>query len=311
MSIESSIGPREFERVLGLPEGQLDLRTRLLLDDAAIRFTSIDTEGQTRLEAETELLIEQGFTVVGEHRAGIWRDAWQEQLELFEKSNFNLQALNPKFVAGSAILRWQGQYVQAITERLELILLEILRDWLFRTYLTDVDHLHEFGSGSAFNVAAYAKLFPDTPVTALDWAPAAVRIADLLRERHGMKVEGRKFDFFAPDQGFAPAPGSGVLTMCALEQVGGRFAPFLDFLLASRPRRVVHVEPIVELYEPTTPHDRLAIEYHTRRKYLMGFHPSLRRLEAEGKLNIRYQRRMRFGSRFHECFTIIVWEPVC
>ena len=50
--------------------------------------------------------------------------------------------------------------------------------------------MYEFGSGSAFNVAAYSRIFPDVPVCALDWAPAAVRIAELLREKHGMKVRG-------------------------------------------------------------------------------------------------------------------------
>ena len=200
MTIEMYIGPPEFENALGVPAGRLDDRTRRLLQKARLQYTSIDELGQARLREETARQVSEGFSVVGEHRAGIWRDAWQEQLEGFERSNYDLKALNPKFVAGSPILRWQGAYIQAVTEQFELVFLEILRDWLFRTHLSDVDHLYEFGSGSAFNVAAYARLFPDTPITALDWAPAAVRIAELLRQRHGMKIAGRRFDFFMPER---------------------------------------------------------------------------------------------------------------
>ncbi len=303
------LGHSEFEQALGLSPGKLDARTQKLLDSASLEYAPIDDAGQASLQAEIARQISDGFTLVGEHRAGIWRDAWQDQLDKFEKSGFGLDALNPAFVAGSPILRWQGAYIQGITERFELVFLEVLRDWLFRTHLSDVDHLYEFGSGSAFNVAAYAGLFPSIPITALDWAPAAIRIAEILRERHGMKIDGRKFDFFAPDDGLALGPGSGVLTMCALEQIGDRFTPFLDYLLRNRPRRVVHVEPTLELYDGASRHDQLAIDYHTQRKYLQGLLPALRRLEVEKKIQIVFQHRLRFGSRFHECFTVTVWQP--
>jgi hypothetical protein len=309
MSVEMNVGPAEFEQALGLAPGELDSRTTGLLERASLEFAKIDRAGQAAIEAETMERIERGFTVVGEHREGIWRDAWQEQLDRFEASGFDLKALNPKFVDGSTVLRWQGEYINALTSQFELLFMEILRDMLFRKYLADVDGFYEFGSGSAFNVAAYAQLFPDVPACALDWAPAAVRLAELMRERLGMKVRGERFDFFAPHQKLALDPNSGVFTMCALEQTGDRFGPFLDYLVRQRPRRVVHVEPTVELYDPNSSHDRLAIEYHTRRKYLNGLLPALKALAAENRIRLVYSRRLRFGSRFHECFSVHVWEP--
>ena len=47
-----------------------------------------------------------------------------------------------------------------------------------------------------------------------------------------MKIAGRRFDFFAPDRSLVLERGSGVLTMCALEQTGDRFGPPLDYFLA-------------------------------------------------------------------------------
>ena len=299
-----------FAQAIGYEERQVDERTVNILDKANLVYEPINRAGQLEIEAEIEKQIAKGFTVVGEHRSGIWRDAWQDQLDHFEQSKYDLKALNPNFVAAAPILRWQGQYIRGIAERFELLFLEIFRDWLFRTHLADIGHLYEFGSGSAFNVAAYAQLFPETSITALDWAPAAVKIATLLASQHGMKISGRKFDFFAPDRALELHPQSGVLTMCALEQTGDRFNTFLDYLVACRPKRVVHVEPTPELYDPTSSHDRLALEYHKQRKYLTGLLPALQRLAQENKVRISWTRRLHFGSRFHECYTIIVWEPV-
>ncbi|WP_425065360.1 hypothetical protein [Reyranella sp.] len=310
MSPHQRLGQREFEIACGLPAGSLDERTKALLEKTPLLYTALDEAAQAAARAKVAEDIDRGFTVVGEHRASIWRDAWQDHLDDFISSGHALEALNPRFVGGTVLLRWQGAYVEGVTERLELAFLEIFRDWLFRTYLADTSHLYEFGSGSAFNVAAYAKLYPQTDITALDWAPAAVTIANLLGERHGMKIAGERFDFFAPDSGFEFAPNSSVLTMCALEQVGERFRPFLDFILEKRPKRVVHVEPMLELYDPALPHDALAIRYHQQRKYLTGLLPHLRSLEQAGSIRLLKVQRLKFGSRFHECFSLVAWEPV-
>jgi hypothetical protein len=310
MSAEREFGRPEFEQALGLPPHQLDQRAGKLIDEARLKFAEIPDDAQVELRAGTAKKIEDGFAVVGAHRVGIWRDAWQEQLERFETSGFDIKSLNPKFVDGSVILRWQDRYIRSVTDHFELHFMEILRDILFRKYFSDVDSFFEFGSGSAFNVAAYAGLYPDVPACALDWAPAAVRIAELLRERLGMKVCGERFDFFAPSNDLVLGPRSGVFTMCALEQTGDRFGPFLEYLLDQKPMRVVHVEPTLELYDPRSAHDRLAIEYHTRRKYLNGLLPALQKLAAAGRIKIPYSHRLRFGSRFHECFSVHVWEPV-
>jgi len=310
MSPHQRLGQKEFEVAVGLPAGTLDERTKALLEKTALLYSPLDEAAQTEARTKVAEDIDRGFTVVGEHRASIWRDAWQDHLDDFVKSGYALEALNPRFMGGTVLLRWQDAYIEGVTERFEVAFLEIFRDWLFRTYLAGTAHLYEFGSGSAFNVAAYAKLYPEADITALDWAPAAVTLANLLGERHGMKIAGQRFDFFAPDSGFEFAPNSSVLTMCALEQVGDRFRPFLDFLLAKRPRRVVHMEPMLELYDPDLPHDALAIRYHQQRKYLSGLLPHLRSLEKAGTIRILKVQRLKFGSRFHECFSLVAWEPV-
>jgi hypothetical protein len=91
--------------------------------------------------------------------------------------------------------------------------------------------------------------------------------------------------------------------------VGPRHEAFLQFLLQQRPRVCVHMEPMLELYDPRNDVDALAIQYHTTRGYLSGFLPRLWQLEAEGRIDMLQVQRMQFGSLFHEAYSIVVWRP--
>src|SRR5258707_14365208 len=86
-----------------------------------------------------------------------------------------------------------------------------------------------------------------------------------------------------------------VLTVHALEQVGAGWQPFVDFVIARRPRLCVHLEPLVELYE-TAPLDDLARRYHRKRRYLDGFVPAIKALAAHGRAEILTLRRTAFSG---------------
>ncbi len=235
-----------------------------------------------------------------------WSAHWDATLRKFEDSGYDLNALQPAFVNRSTILRWQGKYIEA-PPNAEQLFIDMLRRQLFEKYLSDISHLYEFGAGSCCNVAAFAQQYPDIPVTGCDFSPAAVRIADLLSEHHGMKVEGRLFNFDTGDYTL-DYTDAGVLTWCALEQVGIQWTAFFECLMAKKPKRVVHVEPLIELYQPT-PFDRLAWNYHRMRNYLYSYLPALKGQEMQGNLRILHCERTGFGSRFHEGYSVIVWEP--
>jgi len=75
MSPHQRLGQKEFEVAVGLPAGSLDERTKALLEKTPLLFSPLDDAAQA-VTRETEAEdIDHGFTVVGEHRASIWRDA--------------------------------------------------------------------------------------------------------------------------------------------------------------------------------------------------------------------------------------------
>lgn len=123
-------------------------------------------------------------------------------------------------------------------------------------------------------------------------------------------IEGRNFDFYEPDHALNVGPNSGILTVAALEQVGERFEPFLEFVLRKRPAVCVHLEPIDELMDPKHLVDRLSVLYCRKRNYLSGFLTRLRQLRDEGKVKIHREQRTYTGSYFIEGHSLVVWSPV-
>ena len=248
------------------------------------------------------------FQKVGEHRKGTWERGWQENLDAF--ADQGLESLVPRFMRPSQIVRLNQQYVRVHNPKFELDFLSVLRFWLFRRYLAGADAVYEFGCGSGYNLVALAQLYPECELCGLDWAETAVELVNRLGETHHLRLKGRRFDFFRPDDLLEFGAGSVVLTMAALEQVGSRHGKFIDFLLRQRPHLVVNVEPLHELYDPAILADYLALRYHTERGYLQGYLTRLRELEAEKRIEILQTQRTRFGSLFHESYSIVVWRPL-
>lgn len=161
-----------------------------------------------------------------------------------------------------------------------------IRDRLLNEYCSDMP-IYEFGCGNGHNlIGRNAKGF--------DWSENAV----LKLKAKGMEAD--IFDMFNP----SPMKIHGAaVTFHALEQLGKNFRPFLDFLLAAKPRVVVHIEPIIELYEDNLL-DYLAVQYHKKRGYLEGYLDAVINSGAE----IIELKRNHFGSLYHDAYSVLVWK---
>jgi hypothetical protein len=139
---------------------------------------------------------------------------------------------------------------------------------------------------------------------------APKEIIDLIREKYGFRVQGHVFDMFAPDTRLAIGAKSGVFSSGALEQLGTNFGPFLSYLLEQKPKIVVNINHLTELYDPEKLLDYLAIKFERRRNYLYGFIPELQNLERAGKVEIIKIHRSYFGSLPHDGYSYVVWRPL-
>jgi hypothetical protein len=201
------------------------------------------------------------------------------------------------------VLRVNQQFVQAKNPWLEMSWYQQFRTNVLMAYFHDVRNIYEFGCGSGWNLAAAHELYPEKRLMGLDWAKAAV-------QRLPPDRRGQVFDFFRPDYDLKLAPDSGVWTVGALEQTGNAWGAFLEYLLANKPAICVHVEPIVEWYDPKNPVDQTAIAYHRARKYWEGFPAMMAHLQALGDVEIIEQQRSYFGSKYIEGYSLSVWRPL-
>lgn len=250
-----------------------------------------------------------GFSRAGESRRGDWERGWSENLAEYQSSG-NVEALVPKYVKPDQLIRLNGDWVHPCDAHFGRTYLGIFRAWLVHKYLAAAPAIYEFGCGPGSHLAYMAQALPGTRLFGLDWAEASVRIIDEMRRTQGWPIHGLQFDFFHPNQDLLLEDGAAVLTFGALEQVGDRFEPFLEWVLARRPAICVHVEGVEELYDDDSLFDWMALSYHRHRGYLSGFLTRLRALEAEGRIAVDVAHRHRMGGGHDDTYSTIVWRPL-
>lgn len=233
---------------------------------------------------------------------------WRENLETALAGGITSESLRPRYFRDASWLRYGRRLIVTGNPQLEFDLFSLVRRLIFHRYLSDCDAVHEYGCGSCGNLLLIAEMFSGKRLHGYDWAQASVEIAELIAARTGMRITGSRLDMRHPPAGVPPAARTAVLTVHALEQIGQDFQPLIDHFLASRPVRVVHLEPTIELYESTSLYDHLAIEYSRRRGYLAGYLTALEELERQGRIRILAKVRPHIGGVIHEA-SLIVWEP--
>lgn len=238
------------------------------------------------------------YEAVYENRQALWERCYGES------------SILPPFLVKPANqpVRLSGRYVMPESPLFEADFLAVVRAYLFDKYFTNVWSVAEFGCGTGHNLLALSQQLPNKILFGLDWSKQALEKAARLE----CCITTKEFDLFNPVTDYFmhfDVNRVGVLTVGALEQVGKRFYNFLCFLLSRKPPIIIHLEPIIELYDENDPFDQLAVHYHQMRGYLEGYLPAVKRLAKYGLAEILEVRRIPFGSFYHEAYTYIVWRP--
>jgi hypothetical protein len=244
------------------------------------------------------------------NRAGTkdrWDVGWGEILERYKASG-DTKDLRPQYIRPNQPVRLNGRFVMPEDPDVEMKWYEDFFDSIASRWMFDCAGIHEFGCGSGHNIATLAAKFPKAYVCGWDWSEASVEILREMNRRGMHRVLGNRFDLFQP---LDPAAmnESCVFTVGCMEQTGTRWRPFLEYLLACRPRRVVHIEPILSLYDPYNPVDATAIAAHKARGFWEGYEAELRRRVGTGEVEILHIERTGFGSLFCEGYSVLAWRP--
>lgn len=240
----------------------------------------------------------------------VWSNGWQENLDLFKKSDGGMKALIPKFIRFGQAMRFNQEYIQPDQDDFELRFFQILRQWLFKTYIQNAECMYEFGCGTGFNLVAASQLFPDITLYGSDFVESACQLVNAIANKYSLNLEGYLFDMINPNDSLPIYPNSVVFTIGAIEQLGGKFHKFIDYLIRNKPMTVVHVEPTIELYDLNVLEDYLAYKFQTKRGYTTGLLPHLQQLDKQGIIKLEKVKRLYVGSLFMEGYNLIVWRPL-
>jgi hypothetical protein len=308
---QHSLALPDFARLLGEPEDRLPAACRDAIAQANWQYDWIEGEALDELVAGLlDRIRRKDFSIAVPGDKTRWVRGWGENLEDFVASKGDLDALAPKYVRANMPVRLFRRFAQTAEPQFELNWRRVYQQYLFRTYFADCERVYEFGCGSGGHVSVLAQMYPDKKIIGLDWAEPSCEIVNNMHRLRGWNTEGRLFDFFKPDYDVDIPPGSAVMTFAALEQISDKFGPFVDFLLAKRPKLCVFVEPIYEWYDDGNFIDHLAMRAHDIRNFLKGMAGALHGLAREGRIEIIKEHRVEFGSLLHEAYSQIIWRPV-
>jgi hypothetical protein len=302
------LGVADLAAILGVKPNELpsECRRRIAERNFSHRVLAGSERDAVLLQAIAAL--DADLPVSGPARIDAWERGWGDICARFEASGGDPEALWPHYFR-PGVMRLRGEYVRPTDPYFERHFVAVLLAWLAHTVLHEASVVYEFGCGPGHNLVDLARLLPAARLVGLDWATASQRVVARLGEVLERDVTARRFDMFEPDPTLRVEPGSAVLTVGSMEQLGTRFGAFLEFLRTSDAAICVHVEPLHELYDADHLLDALAARYAEKRGYLRGFLPRLRELEAAGEIEIRHVQR-HLGSQFHDGWGTVAWRSL-
>jgi len=258
-----------------------------------------------------EILTDETISAVGHDALLRWQKGWGEVLEGVRRDGVSMATLTPQYFHHDTF-RYRGRYIRAATPDFEQHLYAVFKAVIFEKYLSDVSHIAELGCGTGGNLFALAHHFPDKRLTGCDWAEPSQALIHEINASLGTHIAGVNLNLLTMEGWdlVESGPGTGILTLHALEQIGADHGLLLSAIRAARPDICVHLEPIAELYDTSLKFDLNALNYHNKRNYLSGFYDKLSELETEGRVEIIKAHRTGFGSTFQEAYSLIVWRVV-
>lgn len=292
-----------------------DTRDDIFRDLPALSYQSVGPAKTAELLAEIEQVIAQRqFRMVGEAAAqNVWEKGWGEvAARLASAKDVTIDTLKPQYFHSGAPLRFLGEYIIPGVDFFEYYAGIAVRRQLMLRYFQNSGSIVELGCGTGINLLLAADLFPDASLTGADWTQATFAVLANIGRTKGRNIAPALFNMLdlSGRDDLPISAQTDVLTVHALEQLGQKATPVLEWLIGRRPRRCLHIEPIVDLYDARNSFDEIALRYHRARNYLDGFFGYLKQRADDGAIRITATGRVKLGNMFHEAYSYVVWEPL-
>ena len=293
-----------IESSIGFPLDK-DIADRILTDK--VEYETLNEKDFLDFMFKFSGVLESDLKVAGEHRKGDWENGWGENLkEMSECGKYD--QLIPKYHTKSNLSRINSAPVKTFTKDFDYRVNSYFVDAAVHHYCGGLAKIIEFGCGTGYHLFRLASILREHKYVGLDWAESSQKTIEKFATEQGYEnVRGENFNYFSPNYNF-DCSGALVYTVASLEQIGDKFKPFVDYLLAKKPAIIINFEPMSEFLDSGSGLDNLTIKYFEKRGYLKGYFNYLRQLESEGKIEIIHSKRIGYGSEFVEGHSLVIWR---
>lgn len=170
----------------------------------------------------------------------------------------------------------------------------------------------EIGCGYGANLLALSSSARWPALMGLDVSPTAIRAAREIASHFGLanrlRFEEANITRLT-DTARSLLQNRVVFTYYCLEQLPRDTATAIQNLIDTRPRAVIHIEPIAELLRWYSPKDLLSYAHILRHDYQRSLLRTLRARADEGRVRIHRVERLYYAPGVRHDPALIVWEP--
>ena len=285
--------------ILHFPSGYLD----------PVSIVPIDNSDRDQaILSIVRALLDSPPSTAGPSRAEEWNNGWLENLVQYQVTT-DVNALIPRYYDKYPYIRYDSCLWRTGSPNSELNSVKMLMHYIYERFLCDNKSIVELGCGTGHHLYQLASIDPSKIYYGLDWSDSSQKIVELYQKLNPKTtIIGKSIDFFCPppDDNYIPK-GSALYTFAALEQISSKHDKIIDFMITSRPKVVVHLEPIEELLDKDQLIEYLSIKYFKRRNYLSGFLDALRKRQERGEIKILHECKTGIGSLYIEGYSLVVW----
>ena len=176
----------------------------------------------------------------------------------------------------------------------------------------DDKEIVELGTGYGYNLFSLHLSHPDWILKGLDISPNGITAGREIADRFGLsdRISFDRIDLTdASDPNFAAIAGKVVLTYFCIEQIPYDVRKVIENIIAAKPKRVVNVEPTIEMLNLAHPRDLVSLLYIRSVDYQTQLFSTLDELERQGRIRIIARERMPFAPSINNDGFLYCWEP--
>jgi|APSaa5957512535_1039671.scaffolds.fasta_scaffold01075_3 hypothetical protein len=169
------------------------------------------------------------------------------------------------------------------------------------------DVVVEVGCGWGINLFNLVALNFKNKLEGYDLTDGGIKIAREINKQFNCNITLGMIDL-TTDFSSIDLTGKTVFTHYTMEQMKYDTAKVIENLIKSKPKQVLHFEPIMELHTSGL-RDRLCKMYIKSNDYQDNLLTTLKSFEKEGKLEILDIRRLGYGAKLYYETSFIHWIP--